>query len=238
MDRAEPLRGRRVAVTGASRGIGRATAALLATLGASVAAGARALGELDALAGERRGVRAYRLDVRDEASVAAFATAVERDLGGVDAVVHVAGVGAFGPVASTSLADWEEVFAVNARGTFLVARAFTPALTASRGQFVAVTSDVSARTFAGGALYVASKHAQRAFVRALQQELHAANVRVTEVRPGVVTTHFAGATPGDPSEHALSADDVAEVIAFALTRPARLRFDELHFHPSGQSPDF
>lgn len=231
-----------VVVTGASRGIGRATAALLAERGATVVAGARDAADLASLAAAHAGVLPVPLDVADAASVEAFAAAArahaaERDRG-IDALVANAGVGAFGPVTETALEDWERVFAVNVRGTFLVTRAFAAELAERRGQVVVVTSDVSARTFPGGALYTASKHAQRAFARALQMELHAQGVRVTEVRPGVVATHFAGNAPRPPSEDALAAEDVAEVIAFALTRPARMRLDEVLFHPSAQAPEF
>jgi NADP-dependent 3-hydroxy acid dehydrogenase YdfG len=101
-----------------------------------------------------------------------------------------------------------------------------------------VTSDVSARTFASGGLYTASKHAQRALVRALQMEVAADGVRVSEVRPGVVATDFAGGTPRPADDDALAPEDVAEAIAYALAQPARLRVDEILLHPHGQTPEF
>ncbi len=234
----DDLHGRIAVVTGASRGIGRATAARLAALGAIVVAGARDRAELDALAADVEGVRALELDVRDPGSVRRFADVVRAEHGPVDVLVANAGIGVFGPVETTSLDDWDRVFEVNVRGTFLIVQAFLPDLRQRRGHVVIVTSDVSARTFAGGALYTASKHAQRAFARALQMEVVDDGVRVTEVRPGVVATAFGNGTerPGDVD--ALESADVAETIVFALTRPARMRLDEIHFHPMGQTPEF
>ena len=235
---ARPLDGRLAVVTGASRGIGRATVHSLAELGARVVAGARAQDELAALAAEHANVHALPLDVADAGSVRAFADAVHRDHGPVDVLVANAGIGVFGPIETTTLEDWDRVFAVNVRGTFLVVQAFLADLRAQRGHAVLVTSDVSARTFAGGALYTASKHAQRAFARALQMEAEADGVRVTEVRPGVVATAFADGTER-PAEHgALESADVAETIAFAVTRPPRMRLDEVHFHPMGQKAEY
>jgi NADP-dependent 3-hydroxy acid dehydrogenase YdfG len=224
-------------VTGASRGIGRAVAALLAREGARVVAGGRSGAELATLAAEH-GVETALLDVADPSSVLAFADVVRDRHGAVDILVNNAGVGVFGSVETLTLEDWDHVFAVNVRGTFLVTQAFLPGLRARRGHVVIVTSDVSARTFAHGALYTASKHAQRAFARALQMEVEGDGVRVTEVRPGVVATAFAGNVPRDADVGALGPDDVAEAILFALTRPARVRLDELHFHPAGQRSEY
>ncbi len=235
---ARPLDGRLAVVTGASRGIGRATVRSLAALGARVIAGARAEGELAALAAEHANVHALPLDVADAASVRAFADAVHRDHGAIDLLVANAGIGVFAKVEATTLEDWDRVFGVNVRGTFLVVQAFLADLRARRGHAVLVTSDVSARTFAGGALYTASKHAQRAFARALQMEVEADGVRVTEVRPGVVATAFGDGTERPAEYGALESADVAEAIAFAVTRPARVRVDELHFHPMGQKAEY
>ena len=226
-----------VVVTGASRGIGRALALRLARAGAYVIAGARDRNDLERLADEHDAIRAHDLDVRDPASVEAFC-AYALHPGPVNALVNNAGVGVFAPVEELTLEQWDRVFEVNVRGTFLMTQALLPSLRAHGGHVVNVTSDVSARTFANGSLYTASKHAQRAFTRALQMELAGDGVRVTEVRPGVVATHFADGTPRPPSLDALSAEDVADTIVYALTRPDRMRLDEIHFHPQGQTPEF
>ena len=168
----------------------------------------------------------------------AFADAVHAEGGAIDVLVANAGVGVFGPVATTRLEDWDRVFAVNVRGTFLTVQAFLDDLRARRGHLVVVSSDVSARTFAGGALYTASKHAQRAFAQALQMELADDGVRVTEVRPGVVATAFADGRERPGEWGALESADVAEAIAWAVTRPARVRVDEVLVHPMGQTPEY
>lgn len=231
------LTGRTIVVTGASRGIGRATAALLAEAGAAVVAGARDETQLAQLAADHERLFAHALDVSDPASVDAFA-AFARSCGDVDAVVANAGVGAFGPLERTPVETWDQVFDVNVRGTFLTVRALLPDVRARHGQIVAVTSDVSARTFAGGGLYTASKHAQRAMLRALQMEVADDGVRVTEIRPGVVATHFADGQPRPADDDALAPEDVADTILYALTRPTRMRLDEIHFHPRGQTPEY
>lgn len=230
------LQDKTVVVTGASRGIGRSAALRLAREGARVFAGARAAGELAELEAEHERIRTHVLDVADPASVETFCAAA-LSLGPVDALVNNAGVGVFRPVEAYSLEEWDRVFDVNVRGTWLVTRALLASIRERRGHIVNVTSDVSARTFANGALYTASKHAQRAFTRALQMEVEGDGVRVTEVRPGVVATHFADTKP-PVGEDALSADDVADAIHYALTRPDRMRLDEIHFHPRGQRTEF
>lgn len=235
------ITGRVAVVTGASRGIGRSLTLKLAALGATVIAGARNLDDLETLAAETASaagrVVPQRLDVSDPGSVEAFAGNTLRDHA-VDVLVNNAGVGTFAPVAELSLEDWDRVFAVNVRGTFLVTKAFLQSVRERRGHIVNVTSDVSARTFAGGSCYTASKYAQRAFTRALQMEVQEAGVRVTEIRPGRVATFFGmGEPPPIGSDH-LGPDDVADAIVFALTRPARVRMDEIHFHPMGQDAEY
>jgi NADP-dependent 3-hydroxy acid dehydrogenase YdfG len=224
-------------VTGASRGIGRALCLKLAAVGVYTYAGARNVDELRSLEREIEGIYTLPLDVRDPESVRAFAEAVlsEHD---VDIVVNNAGVGAFAPIEKLTLEDWDYVFEINVRGTFLVTQVFLPSVRAQRGHIVNVTSDVSARTFANGSLYTASKHAQRAFTRALQMEVEGDGVRVTEVRPGVVATYFGGSEPQAVDERALAPEDVADAILYALSRPSRMRLDELHFHPMGQKTEF
>lgn len=228
-------------VTGASRGIGRSLAVQLTTAGATVFAGARSVEELRTLASECADAQGeivpLQLDVADPASIGRFVEqALERVP--VDALVNNAGVGAFAPVEELTLEDWNRVFDVNVRGTFLMTKALLPTLRARKGHIVNVTSDVSARTFAHGSCYTASKYAQRAFTRALQMEVQGDGVRVTEIRPGRVATHFGTGEPPEVGDDFLGPDDVADAIMFALTRPARVRMDEIHFHPQGQEAEF
>lgn len=234
------LSGKTAVVTGASRGIGRTTALKLAQAGARVYAGApgvKELKELHELEKRSAHISGLELDVASPESVKRFADTV-LDAHEVDILVNNAGVWVFKKVEETTLEEWDRIYNVNVRGTFLVTKAFLPSLRSQKGHIVNVTSDVSARTFAGGSLYTSSKHAQRAFTRALQMEVADDGVRVTEVRPGVVATYFYGSQPRPADENALSDEDVADAILYALLRPARMRLDEIHFHPMGQTVEF
>lgn len=227
------LQGRCIAVAGASRGIGAAVARRLAAAGARVLAGARAMPAPD-----HPTIEALALDVTDEASVHGYAARAAA--AGADAVVCNAGVGSFAPIEQATVDEYRRILDTNVLGTLLVARAFVPLFRErhARGlvsRFVCVTSDVSARTFAGGALYTASKHAQRAVVQSLAHEGQAYGLLVTEIRPGMTDTHFNGRTPGDPERGShLHADDVAAAVAHALAAPPHVRIDELVLHPAVQ----
>lgn len=227
------LVGRVIAVTGASRGIGHAVAALLARSGARVIAGARS-----AQADSVHGIEWTSLDVSSEPSVRAFAELALQ--AGVDSVVNNAGIGVFGPIESAAVEDYQAVFDTNVLGTLLVAKHFMPVFRRRHGaglpsRLVCVTSDVSTRSFAGGAVYAASKHAQRAVVQTVAREGEACGLRVTEVRPGMTDTHFNSQTPGQPERAALlRAHDVAQAVLFALSAPPHVRVDEVMVHPVAQ----
>jgi NADP-dependent 3-hydroxy acid dehydrogenase YdfG len=228
-----PLAGRVVAVTGASRGIGLAIAQVLHAAGAQVVAGARQMPEHGL-----PGIGFALLDVTDEGSVQAFARrAIEA---GADSLVNNAGVGVFGPLETATVEDYRRVFDTNVLGTLLATRHFLPAFRArhARGlssHLVNVTSDVSARTFANGSIYAASKHAQRALTQAAAHEGQHFGLRVTEIRPGMTDTHFNARTPGTPERAGhLRAYDVAQAVLYALAAPAHVRVDEVVVHPTVQ----
>ncbi|MFM7705219.1 MAG: SDR family oxidoreductase [Rubrivivax sp.] len=228
-----PLARRVIAVTGASRGIGHAIAQMLQSAGAQVLAGARQAPELGL-----PGIDFVTLDVADGASVRAFAQHARA--AGADALVHNAGVGVFGPLEAATVEDYRRVFDTNVLGTLLVTRHFVPIFRQRHGQglssqLVAVTSDVSTRTFAGGAIYTASKHAQRALVQTAAHEGQHYGLRVTEIRPGMTDTHFNGRVPGTPQRAGhLRAHDIAQAVLHALAAPAHLRVDEITVHPTVQ----
>lgn len=224
-------------VTGASRGIGRATVLSLAEAGSKVFAGARAVDELESLASEHPGITPLRLDVSDPTSVQEVCRSV-LDAGPVDILVNNAGVGVFKTLEELSVEEWDRIFDVNVRGTFLMTKHLLPSIRKQKGHVVNVTSDVSARTFAKGSLYTASKYAQRALTRTLQMEVEADGVKVSEVRPGAVATYFADSEPQAVDKDALGPQDVADAILYALSRPERMRMDEIHFHPMGQKTEF
>lgn len=231
----EDLQGKVAIVTGATRGIGRAVSVRLAEADVKVYAGARSEADLQMLEQAHDHITGIPLDVADPDSVTSFANGVKED---VSILINNAGVGVFKPVDDLTVAEWDRIFNVNVRGTFLVTQAFLAKLRKTKGHIINVTSDVSARTFANGSLYTASKYAQRAFTRALQMEVQPDGIHVTEVRPGVVATYFNDSEPQAVDDGALSPEDVTDAMLYALTRPARMRLDEIMFHPHGQDVEF
>jgi NADP-dependent 3-hydroxy acid dehydrogenase YdfG len=231
------LNGRVVAVTGASRGIGWAIAELLHRSGARVIAGARQRPVFADLP-----VTTAELDVASEASVQAFAA--QAIAAGVDTLVNNAGIGVFGTLEHASVDDYRRVFETNVLGTLLATKWLIPEFKRRHGRglpsfLVNVTSDVSARTFGGGAIYTASKHAQRALTQTAAREGQGYGLRVTEVRPGMTDTYFGARTPGSPerAQH-LQPKDVARAVLYALAAPPHVRVDEIVVHPAVQSVEF
>lgn len=230
-------------VTGASSGIGAATARRLAAQGYDVVVAARRLDLLSALADEI-GARAVALDITSDASVAALAEAVPE----VDLLVNNAG-GALGadPVATASLEDWQRMYDVNVLGTLRVTKALLPALRAAGGgTIITVTSTAALITYEGGAGYTAAKHAERAMVETLRLELNGSPVRVVEIAPGMVhtegfsLTRFGGDSAKADAVYAdvdrpLVAADVAECIAFAAGLPLHVNIDRLVVRPLAQA---
>ena len=237
-----PAAGRRTAVvTGASSGIGAASARALAAAGFHVVCAARRTERVEALAAEVGG-RAVTLDVTDDASVAALVEAVA-DLPSVDLVLHCAG-GAKGmePVVEADLDRWRWMYETNVLGVVRVTQALMPRLRQSAaGHVVVMGSIAGSEVYPGGGGYVAAKHAVRAVTETMRWELHAEGIRVSEVAPGMVRTDefalvrfdgdaeraaavYAGTTP-------VTAEDVAEVVAFVATRPAHVDVDRVVVKP-------
>ncbi|OBG26837.1 SDR family oxidoreductase [Mycobacterium alsense] len=228
-------------VTGASSGIGEATAKTLAAQGFHVVAVARRADRINALADEIGG-RAIVADVTDDRAVRALADG----LGRVDVLVNNAG-GARGleSVADADLEHWRWMWEANVLGTLRVTRALLPGLIDSGdGLIVTVTSVAAMETYDGGAGYTAAKHAQGALHRTLRGELLGKPVRLTEIAPGAVETEFSlvrfdgdqrradavytGITP-------LTAADVAEVIGFVASRPSHVNLDTIVMRPRDQA---
>lgn len=230
------LDGRVAIVTGASAGIGVAVAHRLAADGARVVLAARRTERLEQLAGELPTESLVQAcDVADEGQVEALAAAAIDRFGQVDVLVNNAGLGSFASVVDTEPEAWRRMLDVNLTGSFLCARAVLPGmLDRGDGIIVNVCSDVSRRTFPGGAAYCASKWGQYAFGLALGQEVRERGVRVGQVLPGMVATEFNGARPEDRLEWVLRPEDVAEAVAFLVTRPAHAVVDELVVHPVRQ----
>jgi len=238
-------------VTGASSGIGAATARRLAAEGFHVVAAARRTDRLAALADEATAegrITPAACDVTDDSSVAAL-TALVGGLGEpLTLVVNNAG-GAIGadPVASASPDDWQWMFDVNVLGTLRVTRALLPALEASgAGTIVNVVSTAGHVVYEGGGGYTAAKHAQHALTGTLRLELNGKPVRVIEIEPGMVRTdEFAVNRFGGDAQKAaavyagvdepLVADDIADCIAWCATRPQHVNVDRLVVRPLAQA---
>jgi NADP-dependent 3-hydroxy acid dehydrogenase YdfG len=232
---------RTAVVTGASSGIGAATARALAAAGFEVVVAARRLERCEELAAEIGG-RALRLDVTDPDSVAALAAAVP------DAAVLINNAGgALGlePVAEAEEENWRRMYESNVMGVMRVTKALLPALERSGDGFVVVLGSVAGvETYPGGGGYTAAKHAAHAVAETLRLELLGKPIRVSEVAPGLVETEFSLVRfDGDEEQAAkpyegmkpLSAEDVAELIAFIVTRPAHVDIDYAAIKPTAQA---
>jgi NADP-dependent 3-hydroxy acid dehydrogenase YdfG len=237
-----PGAGRTAVVTGASSGIGAATARRLAAEGFDVVVGARRLDRLEALAGSIGG-RALRLDVTEPASVEAFTDALDR----VDVLVNNAG-GAFdaAPVAEADLDSWARTYEVNVLGTVRLTKALLPKLRDSgAGDVLFVGSTAGLISYEGGASYTAAKHGVHTLAETLRLELCGQPVRVIEIAPGMVRTEEFSLRRTGSQEKAdavyrgvrepLVAEDVADCIAWALTRPHHVNVDLLVVRPRAQA---
>jgi len=236
-------RGRLAVVTGASSGIGAATARRLAAEGFRVAVGARRVERLERLAAET-GAAAFPLDVTSPSSVQSFVAEVNR-LGTPAVLVNNAG-GALGlaPVAELVEEDWRQMWETNVLGLARVTAALLPRLVESGdGHIVTVGSIAGLSVYDNGAGYTAAKHAARAVTETLRLELMGQPVRVTEIDPGLVETEFSLVRFKGDAERAaavyegmtpLRADDVADCIAFAVTRPPHVNIDRLVVLPRDQ----
>ena len=228
-------------VTGASAGIGAATARGLARVGFSVVVGARRMERLEPLAAEIGG-RAVRLDVADAASVERFAAEVPA----CDLLVNNAGA-AYGTDRIEDALDerWLAMYQTNVLGVLRMTRALLPALLASGdGHVVNLGSIAGFETYAGGAGYTASKHALRALTRTLRLELLGQPVRVTEIAPGLVETEFSRVRLFGDEERAkavyrgldpLTPEDIADCVVWAATRPPHVNIDEIVVRPRDQA---
>jgi NADP-dependent 3-hydroxy acid dehydrogenase YdfG len=236
-----PTRERVAVVTGASAGIGEATARTLAAQGFHVVCAARRPEPIKALADEIRGT-AVVTDVTDDDAVQALADGLDR----VDVLVNNAG-GARGlePVLEADLDNWRWMWEANVLGTLRVTRALLPKLIESGdGLIVTVTSIAAIETYDNGSGYTSAKHAQGALHRTLRGELLGKPVRLTEIAPGMVKTDFSLRRFDGDQERAdkvyegvtpLVAEDVAEVIGFVASRPSHVNLDLIVIRPRDQA---
>ena len=244
------LSGKAMAITGASSGIGEATALTLARAGASVALGARRKDRIDALAAriEDEGGTAVALevDVSDEAQARRFVETAHERLGRLDSLINNAGVMLLGPVEQGSSEDWRTMIDVNVSGLLYCTAAALPIMRAqASGDIVNVSSVAGRFARAGNAVYALTKFGVGAFSEGLRQEVTEAGIRVTLIEPGMVDTELQSHNRGEVLEtleamreqlgEILRAQDVANGILYAVSQPPHVSINELLIRPTRQT---
>jgi 3-oxoacyl-[acyl-carrier protein] reductase len=226
-------------VTGATEGIGRATAFALGERGARLAVCARTGRQIETLLADLRAAGCEAVgtscDVSDETAVQAFTAFVHEELGPARILVNNAGLAHFGPTLEMSTAAFDETMAVNVRGTFLMSRAFLPdMLDHSSGHIVNIASLAGRNPVPQAAAYAAAKHAVLGFSKSLFAEVRTRGVRVTAICPGSVVTPFfekSGGTIERP-EAKLQPEDIADTVIAVLELPDRALISELDIRPA------
>jgi clavulanate-9-aldehyde reducatase len=244
---AGPLDGRVAVVTGASSGIGEATVRALSGAGAKVALGARRTDRLQVIADSLAGpAMVHEVDVSDEGQARGFIEAAHQELGGLDLLVNNAGVMLLGPVAGADTEDWRRMISVNLLGLLYCTHAALPLLEESGGgDVVNISSVAGRRADAGAAVYNMTKFGVHAFSEALRQEALHAGIRVTTVAPGFVETELQGHNTDalvrktlervrEQIGEVLRAEDIAEAILHAVTRPPHVCVNEVLVRPTNQ----
>ena len=231
----KPLSDALVLVTGGSRGIGRAIAVRLASLGAAVAICGRdadALNDVSAqLAGLGGRVFSQVADVTRSADVHALIEKTESALGPITILVNNAGVGLFGPAHEKSEEDWDRVLNTNLKSVFLVSKAVAPSMiTRKRGDIINISSLAGVNAFKGGGLYCASKWGLQGLSACMAEDLRGYGIRVSTICPGSVATEFSGTNPKDPAK-VLSPDDVAHAVETIVTQSSKSFISQLQIRP-------
>jgi NAD(P)-dependent dehydrogenase (short-subunit alcohol dehydrogenase family) len=232
------LSGRSAVVTGAGRGIGRAVARALAAEGAAVALAARTEGQVVEVAEAIRAAggkaEAFRTDVSIESDVRALFEGAVRELGGVDVLVHCAGIALFGPVSSFDAADLDRVIATNLRGSFLSIReALRVMEPRKRGSIIGIASTVARKAYADHGAYGASKLGMVGLWRSAAIEAARHGIRVSTILPGATRTGIIGdARPDLEGETLLQPEDIAQVVLYLLSLPERAAVDEIEIRRS------
>jgi NADP-dependent 3-hydroxy acid dehydrogenase YdfG len=246
---ARPLTGKVALVTGASSGIGEATAVALAEAGAAVAIGARRKDRLDALAARLRNggasVLELEVDVTDEQACADAVRRTRGELGGLDVLVNNAGVMLLGTIVGADTEDWRRMIDTNVLGLMYMTHAAVDGmLEQGSGDIVNMSSVAGRQARKGAGVYNASKWAVNAFSESLRQEVTGRGVRVSLVEPGAVTTELrdhitqpeakAAAEKMYTSMRALEADDIARAVVHVVTQPPHVAINEVLIRPTDQ----
>jgi 3-oxoacyl-[acyl-carrier protein] reductase len=227
------LEGKIAVITGASRGIGAAVARLLHERGARLGLASRSGDDLGL-----DGVLAEPCDARDAAALQRLCDGTAERFGGIDIVVANAGVGAYGSFLDLSLEHIDEMIDTNLKGTIYAVRAALPHMFGRQGDVITLASQAGLRGFPHETVYCASKFGQVGFTRALDHELREHGIRCTNICPGGVATDFAleDGRGRDPSAlpEMLTAEEVAEVVVFALERPRAMRMLDVGMRPMSE----
>jgi NADP-dependent 3-hydroxy acid dehydrogenase YdfG len=218
-------------ITGASTGIGEATARAAVAGGWNVVLAARRQDKLEALAAELGDAAlAFRCDVTEWEEQQALVAATLAHFGRLDAAWANAGFGAERSFLADTTEHWKAMVLTNVYGAALTIRATMPVLIESKGHLL-LTGSVAGRRPIGGSLYSATKHAVHAMAESARQELHGTGVRVTVIAPGVVDTAFFAELPLSPP---LVSDDIARAVMFALEQPPHVDVNEILVRPTAQ----
>jgi NADP-dependent 3-hydroxy acid dehydrogenase YdfG len=234
-------------VTGASSGIGEATARALAAEGATVAVAARRKDRLDALVGEIGGL-AIEADVTDREQAVGAVERTAQELGRLDIVINNAGVMLLGPIVDAPVEEWDRMVELNLQGLLYVAHAALPHLLSAAGReprrvadLVNVSSVAGRRVGAGGGIYQMTKHGVGVFSEALRQEVTARHVRSSLVEPGATESELVSHVRDEirdqlPSSSGdiLRAEDIADAILYIVTRPRHVAVNEILVRPTEQ----
>lgn len=221
-------------ITGASSGIGAATARRAVAAGHSVALAARGTGRLDALADELGApgrTLTVACDVREWDQVEAMTAAALERFGRLDVVFANAGFGVKRGLQAATPEEWKAMVLTNVYGAAITVRATMPAVTVARGHYL-LTGSVAGRKAMPGSVYSATKWAVSSLGESLRAELNGTGARVTLVEPGIVDTPFYD--DGSPIDDPLTADDVARTVMFAIDQPAHVDINEILMRPTTQ----
>ncbi len=241
------IEGKVVVITGASSGLGEATARLLSAQGASVVLGARRVNRLQSLAGELTAssgkALAIATDVTDCEQVKRLVDAAVQTYGRIDVMINNAGLMPHSPLERLKIDDWNRMIDVNIKGVLYGIAAALPHMKQEKaGHIINVSSVAGHKVHAGGAVYAATKHAVLALSEGLRQEVKPYNIRTTVISPGAVATELVDSvTEPDIAENirklyeiALPAESFAQAVAFAMSQPEEVDVNEILFRPTRQ----
>jgi NADP-dependent 3-hydroxy acid dehydrogenase YdfG len=242
------IEGKVVVITGASSGLGEATARHLAAQGASVVLGARRIERLQSLANElnNQGGKALAVetDVTDANQVQRLVDKAVQTYGRVDVIINNAGLMPHSPLERLKIDDWNRMIDVNIKGVLYGIAAVIPYMKEQKsGHIINVSSVAGHKVRAGGVVYAATKHAVRVISEGLRQEVKPYNIRTTVISPGAVDTELPNtATEPDIAENlrklyealAIPADSFARAVAFAMSQPEEVDINEILFRPTRQ----